>query len=257
MIPKLIHYCWFGPKEISDLEKKCIASWHKFLPGYTLHFWNEDTFNIQEHVFTRQAYEAKYYAFVSDFVRAKVLMEYGGIYLDTDLEVLMNFENLLKGSNSVFGFENSLFVGTAFMATTPKHEIFNAFYSKYKNNTFNTSKGKLEITANPAILAEVLKDYGVKMNGEKQTVKDIKIFNREVFFPKKMGEGVFKLTNETHTIHLFGGSWLTDRQKRRGQNKIWIEVCRPFLRKIKKILINIVGRSTSYKIEIWIRNLLR
>lgn len=93
-IPKIIHYCWFGPKPIPELELKCIESWQKFLPEYKLMFWNEETFNIAEHQFAKQAYENKYYAFVSDLVRAHVLFEYGGIYLDTDLEVMPGFEKV-------------------------------------------------------------------------------------------------------------------------------------------------------------------
>jgi len=126
-IPKIIHYCWFGPKDIPEIELKCMESWKVFFPEFKFMFWNENTFDIREASFVEQAYEAKHYAFVSDYVRTKVLFEYGGIYLDTDVEILQNFDMVLKKEVCVLGFETRSKVGTAVMAFTPKHAILELF----------------------------------------------------------------------------------------------------------------------------------
>ncbi|MDA7706970.1 glycosyltransferase [Flavobacteriaceae bacterium] len=256
-IPKVIHYCWFGPKPIPELELKCIESWTKYLPDYKLMFWNEDSFDINSHSFSKQAYENNYFAFVSDYVRAEVLKEYGGIYLDTDFEILSNFTDLFSNYEVVLGFENSSFVGTAMMASIPNHSIFQEFTKHYRNLSFINQKGKIQITANPAILAEILKKFEINLNGESQLVKGVYVYHRNLFFPKKLNDNSFRITEETVGIHHFEGSWLTDRQKKRGQNVIWIEVCRPLLRKIKDIIYMVLGESKTKNLENNIRNFLK
>ena len=104
-IPKIIHYCWFGPNPIPELELKCMESWKKYLPDYKLMFWNEESFDIDSNTFAKQAYEAKCFAFVSDYVRTKVLYEYGGLYLDTDVEILTNFNEIIENNKCFLGFE--------------------------------------------------------------------------------------------------------------------------------------------------------
>lgn len=256
-IPKIIHYCWFGPKPIPELEQKCMESWNKYFPGYKLMFWNEQTFDIENYSFAKQAYEKGYYAFVSDFVRAHVLKQYGGVYLDTDLEVLSNYTGLFEGKDVVLGFETKSFVGTAMMAAVPDHRIFNEFVEYYKNLSFIGSNGDVQIIANPSILAGILIDYGISLNGEQQSVEGVKVYERELFFPKKIEDGKFRIVDKTVTIHHFEGSWLTPRQKRRGQNKFWIEVCRPILRTIKKGILWLLGNNKTKSIENKVRNWLK
>ncbi|TXD47758.1 glycosyltransferase family 32 protein [Polaribacter sp. IC073] len=256
-IPKIIHYCWFGPKPIPELELKCIESWKKYLPDYQLMFWDEKTFDVNSHIFSMQAYETKHYAFVSDFVRAFALKKYGGVYLDTDLEVLSNFSSILEGKEVVLGFENKTFVGTAFMASVKDHFIFNQFYLYYTNLSFVNSDGGVEIVANPSILAGILKEIKIELNGQDQFINGIHIMKRELFFPKKISKGNFRVTDETLTIHHFEGSWLTERQKRRGVNIFWIEVCRPILKKCKSLAGIVLGGNKTKEIEMKIRNWLK
>ena len=256
-IPKIIHYCWFGPNPIPELERRCIGSWKKFLPDYELMFWNEETFDVNSYSFTKQAYETKYYAFVSDFVRAIVLQQYGGIYLDTDIEILSNFSSLLKDKDAVLGFENKTYVGTAMMAFVPNHIIMIEFAEYYKNRSFKNSKDQVEIAANPSVLANILIKHRILLNGEEQNVNGVHVFHRNVFFPKKITESNFRITKETVAIHYFKGSWLTPRQKRRGQNKFWIEVCRPILRKCRNIIALIYGEPRAKTLENKIRNWLK
>jgi hypothetical protein len=256
-IPKIIHYCWFGSNAIPELELRCIETWSKFLPDYKIMFWNEKTFDIESNIFTKQAYENKYYAFVSDFVRAYALNKFGGVYLDTDLEILFDFSHLLEGKKAVLGFENSTHVGTALMAFVPNHKIVSEFFKYYENATFLTSNGKLKITANPSILADILKTTEFQFNGKEQEFDNIHVYKRDVFFPKLISDTEFRTSKDTLTIHHFTGSWLTDSQKKRGRNIIWIEVCRPILKKINSLSIFVLGGVKSKKIEVIVRNWLK
>ena len=253
-IPKIIHYCWFGPKPIPKLELECMESWGKYFPDFKIMFWNEDTFDISSNIFAKQAYEKKKYAFVSDCVRASVLNKYGGIYLDTDVEILSDFSHLLKGKDAVLGFETSKLVGTAFMAFVPNQSIIKAFTDYYVGRSFLSENGDIEITANPAILASILRKNSIVLNGKEQQINGVHVFKRELFFPKKIVNGKFQTTEETLAIHYFEGSWLTESQKKRGTNIIWIEVCRPILRKCKSLIFYIIGEKKAKKFEIKVRN---
>jgi mannosyltransferase OCH1-like enzyme len=256
-IPKIIHYCWFGAKPISELELRCIESWKKFLPNYQLMFWNENTFNLDKYHFAKQAYDKKYYAFVSDVVRVHVLAEYGGIYLDTDYEVFADFEKLLYNQEVILGFENKTLIGTAMMASIARHKIFIDFIEYYKVLSFISNNYDLQITANTSILSKILKQYDINFNGKEQIISNIHVYPREYFFPKKLKGGKFIITERTKAIHYFEASWLTNRQKRRGLNIFWIEVCRPLLRTSNKIVIKVFGNDKAIYFENKIRNLLK
>lgn len=256
-IPKIIHYCWFGSNPIPELEARCIESWSKYLPDYELMFWNEDSFDISQYDFTRHAYDTKYYAFVSDFVRTWALSKYGGIYLDTDVEILSDLSPFLHNKGVVLGFENRRFVGTALMAFVPNHPIINDFYNHYLNLKFISTSGDVQITANPNILAEILLKYQIVLNGEEQEKNEIHIYPRIFFYPKKLDNNSFKTTARTVAIHHFSASWLTERQKKRGSNKLWIEICRPTLRFLNNTLYSLVGKKTGNSLETKVRNWLK
>lgn len=115
MVPKIIYYCWYGVKKLPELKQKCFESWIKYIPNYEIMLWNESNSDLTSCEYVQQAYDQKKYAFVSDYVRIKALYEYGGIYLDTDVEVLKSFNHLMH-SKGFFGFENRTTVGTAVMA---------------------------------------------------------------------------------------------------------------------------------------------
>ena len=111
MIPKIIHYCWFGRGAKSDLMQKCISSWKMFMPNYKIIEWNEDNVDFKANTYLEEAYELKKYAFMSDYVRLKVIYEYGGIYLDTDVELLKSLEPILK-KGGFFSFEREQTIAT-------------------------------------------------------------------------------------------------------------------------------------------------
>ncbi len=255
-IPKIIHYCWFGKKEIPRKEAECIASWKKFFPDYELRLWNEDNIGLEQCAYAKQAYEQGLFAFVSDYVRAKVLYEYGGIYLDADVKVLKEFPKIYVEAGFL-GFERRAFLGTAVMGCHPGNEILKELKDYYETHNFLNEKGRMDNIANVSVLTDIMKKKGLVLGGEPQEIEGFKIFPREMFYPKKLSETEFRITEETCCVHLCSNSWMTEREKRRGKNKIWIEIVRPFLREIRKVGIKILGKEKIRGVEIWIRDKMR
>ena len=144
MIPKIIHYCWFGGNPLPESAKKCIASWRKFLPDYQIKEWNEDNFDVNSIPYTQEAYEAKKYAFVSDYARFWILYKYGGLYFDTDVEVIKSFKELLENEAfAAFETEKYIAPGLVLWAKEPKNgiigEMLSGSLSKSKNFCSNAS----------------------------------------------------------------------------------------------------------------------
>lgn len=257
MIPKIIHYCWFGNKPIPEKELKCIESWNIFFPNFKIIKWNEETFDLNSSAFCKQAYDMKQYAFVSDYVRTKVLYEYGGLYFDTDYEVIKPIDAFINGNNNVLGWENRLNIGTAFMAFEAKHIVMKRFLEYYDSHSFVDKKGRMDNTANVSILTDILIADGAKCDRTLQKIKDLIIYPREYFYPKRLGENQFRLSDDSYGIHHYSMSWLTDRQKRRGNNVIWVKVMRPLLKKCRGVFLKIIGKEAVRTIEIRIRNIMK
>lgn len=256
MIPKVIHYCWFGKGEMPDKEKSCVETWRECFPNYELKLWTEENFDYAQCAFAKQAYDAKKYAFVSDYARAKVLYEYGGIYLDTDVKVLKRFPKS-TAPKGFMGFERRAFIGTAVLASIPKNENIKELLNYYESHNFVQEDGSFDNIANVSVLTDIMKGKGLVLGGEKQQVDGFDIFNREVFYPKKLSDTEFRTTEETCAIHMCSNSWLSERERRRGNNKIWIEIVRPILRGLRSIGIRVIGKGKIRKLEIKLRNKLR
>ncbi len=256
MIPKIIHYCWFGNQPIPDKEQKCIDSWKKFFPDYEIKRWDESNFDVEETAFSKQAYENRDYAFVSDYVRAKVLYEYGGLYLDADVEIIKPFPKILDGSGFM-GFERRHFLGTAVIASEKENELIKQLVEHYEKHSFMMKDGSIDNISNTSILTDIMKNRGLVLGGERQTVAGFEIFDREYFYPKKLNDTDFRITDKTCAIHKCSNSWLSDRERKRGTNKVWINVCRPILRTIRKTSTKLFGKEKTRKIEVKTRNKLR
>lgn len=255
-IPRVIHYCWFGNGEIPEKEKNCIETWKKFFPDYEIKLWNEENFDFGSCNFAKQAYENKKYAFVSDYARAKILYEHGGLYLDTDVKVLKNFPKSI-GENGVMGFERKAFLGTAVIAATPQNENIKKLIDYYEKHDFVQKDGSFDNIANVSIITDIMLEKGLVLGGEKQVVDGFEIFNREVFYPKKLSENEFRVTEETVAVHMCSNSWLSERERKRGNNKIWIEIVRPMLRWFRRLGTKIIGKERIRTLEIKLRNKLR
>ena len=158
-IPKIVHYCWFGGKEKPDDVKKCIKSWKQHLSDYRFMEWNEKNFDINNLQYTKEAYHAKKYAFVSDVARIEALYQYGGIYMDTDVEVLKPFNSLLD-AKCLLGMEEKEYVATSFMAFEKGHSLVKEFIDLYKNISFYDQNGKIIAGTNVEKLTKMLLKKG-------------------------------------------------------------------------------------------------
>lgn len=159
MIPKIVHYIWFGGNPYSEKIKKCIDSWHKYLPDYEFMLWNEQTFNIEQSCdFVKEAYAKKKWAFVSDYVRVWALNKYGGYYLDTDVEVLMPLDSF-SNKKIVLGVDETGHL-TAFMASENHQPLWGKIMDIYHSMHFSKEDGTLNTVVNNAYIEDLLKDYG-------------------------------------------------------------------------------------------------
>lgn len=207
MIPKIIHYCWFGRGEMPDMAVKCIESWHRFMPDYEYRLWNEDCFDINCNQYVKEAYNARKFAFVSDYVRLYALNKEGGIYLDTDVEVLKPFDDLLVLSGFI-GFEGTKYmpVGTGTIACMPGGDWVIEQLSAYDNAHFIKEDGTFDTTTNPVRISRLMTENGFVQNGIEQCYKDLHIFPTDYFCPRQT-TGEFLLTSNTYCDHHFMGSW--------------------------------------------------
>lgn len=176
IIPKIIHYCWFGGEEIPDKYRTCMESWHKFCPDYKIIEWNEENYDVTQNKYMKCAYEKKRWAFVPDYARLDIVYNYGGIYLDTDVELIQNIDDLLfqKGFAG-FETENYVALGLGFGAVK-KLPIIKKMRDMYDDIDFILRDGKIDLTASPIWQTKLLKEYGLKTNGEYQIIEDMTIY---------------------------------------------------------------------------------
>lgn len=208
-IPKKIHYCWFGKKEKPDIVKKCIKSWKEKLKEYEIIEWNEENFDITSNEFVRQAYNCGKFAFVSDYVRIYALYNYGGIYLDTDVEIIKEFTDDILENESFWGFEEKNFIATSTIGAKKGNEFIKKFLDAYDNKKFINDDGKIDTLTNVAIVSEMIKKIGVKLDGTFQSIDGIAtIYPQEYFSPYDYINCYSKKTNNTVAIHHYYKSWL-------------------------------------------------
>lgn len=212
MIPKIIHYCWFGRGEMPKLIKKCIKSWKKFCPDYEIMLWNEDSFDINSTIWTKQAYESKKYAFVSDYVRLKALHEYGGIYLDTDVELIQPLDELLS-LNAFSGFESGTTVQTGVIGSIKEHEVIKRWLSHYDNKSYIVN-GEPIMEPNVSFITDDLISRGLIMDDSLQVIDGMTIYPQTWFAPLSVVSIEKKITQNTHAIHHFTSTWRTDKAKK-------------------------------------------
>lgn len=206
MIPKIIHYCWFGKQPKPDKVQKCINTWYEKMPDYQIIEWNEENFDYQELQYTHDAYQAGKYAFVSDVARVKALFEMGGFYLDTDVEVFKSFDCLLE-KKCIFGFEEKNYVATSFMACTPRFDLMRNFYEEYINTDF-VLNGQQNVTTNVIRLTDLLLAKGLKMNNEHQILEDeVEVFPQEFFSPYDYINCIDLHNENSFCIHYFLVTW--------------------------------------------------
>lgn len=214
MIPKIIHYCWFGGKDFPSDVEQCINSWKKILPDYEFKLWSEKNFDITSNSWVSEAFKRKKYAFVSDYIRVWALYNYGGIYLDCDVEVIKSFNDLLQ-YKSFFCLECSLLPETAVIAAEPKLEWIKLFMDYYNTHDFLDCNGKERAIANNILFPKIIEDY-FKIDFFSYSFDSInnylKIFPPEYFSPLNYLTKQKHITENTYTIHMFNNSWAEQKR---------------------------------------------
>lgn len=224
MIPKIIHYCWFGRNPLPELAQKCIASWKKYLPDYEIKEWNEDNFDVNIIPYTAEAYKEKKYAFVSDYARFWILYNYGGLYFDTDVEIIKPMDDIIargpfmgceaKAGNGVEKLNVASGLG---LGACPRMSLYKELVQLYDEMSFADSKenGDTVVT----YITKYLISKGLKDIDEIQQVAGLWIYPKDFLCPKDYNTGKLCITNSTVAIHHYGATWLPFEQ--RIEHRIW------------------------------------
>lgn len=236
MIPKIIHYCWFGEQAKSKEVNETITHWKNRLPNYEFKEWNEKCFDVEQMEYTKQAYASGKMAFVSDVARIYALYQYGGVYLDTDIEICRDFTPLLEKNKVLLGFENTgTHIMTAFIASKRKQQIWCDLLTYYKQHTFINSNGELDLMPNTTLLTKYLEKYGLKKNNRLQSLCNGVTIYPEDYFSAHDFKFLEDISTEyTYTIHHCNASWMPKKIR--------------FNLFVKKGLIQLLGHKSYQKI---------
>lgn len=207
MIPKKIHYCWFGRGEKNQKAEACIASWKKYCPDYEIIEWNEDNFDVNRNAYTKMCYENRKFAFLSDYVRLLIVEEFGGIYFDVDVEVIRPLDPLLVHP-AYFGFETNQYVNTGMgfgaEAHNPVVQSMIAAYDRLLDGEHGT-------VGCPILNTEGLVAHGLVLDGSRQDLGDAVVLPADFFNPYDDPTGRLRKTANTYSIHWYAKSWMSKK----------------------------------------------
>ena len=232
MIPKVIHYCWFGHNPLPESALKCIDSWRKYLPDYEIKEWNEDNFDVSSIPYTHDAYEAKKYAFVSDYARFWILYHYGGLYFDTDVEVIKPFDDIVQ-KGAFMGLEiDGTKKGTA-LAIAPGlglgAEMGNPVYAIILDSFQHLSYYNADGTRNSFTMIPLVTGWfinqGLVPNGKIQNIQGVNLYPQRYFNPYESATGRLRITSDTYSIHWYSATWMPPQPK-------WLVSMKRFIRRI-------------------------
>lgn len=234
MIPKKIHYCWFGKGPKGKLFEKCYKSWKKYFPDYEIIEWNEENFDVNQIEYTKEAYEAKKYAFVSDYARLKILYEHGGIYFDTDVEVLKRIDDeILEKGYFAKEIDEEIATGLGF-AVPPKNKFVKYMLDDYINKRFKDENGNIIIETCTRANTKSLKNHGYIVK-DLTNLEGIGIYDKNYFCGFDVNLNHYIISEKTYTVHHYAASWNSNQLK--------------FVRKIKKIFSHIIGMKNYDKLR--------
>lgn len=216
-IPKIIHYCWLSNDSLPSLAIDCIATWKSVLSDYEFILWDLRKFDINSTVWTKEAFQYKKYAFAADYIRCYALYNYGGIYLDTDVEVKRTFNPFLV-NDYMLGRENPALIEAAVIGAKPKSDLFKKMLKFYECRHFDLGKGKFDMTPLPLIMEKVIKEnYNIKIISDisnySENPNTISIFEDDFFSPKSCQDGKIYETKNTISIHHYNQSWQSPWRK--------------------------------------------
>ena len=242
MIPKKLHYCWFGGKPLNKLGRKCLKSWKKYFPDYEIIEWNENNFDLNCCRYVQEAAKEKKWAFVSDYARYKILYEQGGVYFDTDVEVIKSFDDILA-NGAFMGYENPDLNSTYAVnpglgiAVAPGLDFYKEVLEDYEKSSFYNPDGTLNLYTIVQRTTDLLRKHGLKDSMEIQQAAGITIYPAEYFCPINMNNGRLKITENTHSIHRYAASWVDNKSRIRGKIYRWLARLfgENFANKIRKI----------------------
>lgn len=252
-IPKKIHYCWFGRNPLPKSAVKCIQSWKKYFPDYEIIQWNEDNYDVNKIKYIREAYKAKKYAFVSDYARFDILYHEGGVYFDTDVEVIKSFDDILeKGPfmgceiDGSFSLEdeminNAINLGGTVnpglgIAVNPGLGLYEEILNYYASQNFLNEDGTINQETVVTKTTKILREQGMKNVKEIQKIGGITIYPKEYFNPMNNNTGVIDITENTHSIHWYSMSWISPGTRMRSRitrvfHRLFGENCFAVIRK--------------------------
>jgi len=213
MIPKKIHYCWFGRNPKPKLAEKCIASWKRFCPDYEIIEWNEDNFDINMNGYTRMCYEQKKYAFLSDYVRLVVVAKHGGVYFDTDVELIKSIDSLME-NDAFYCFETSEYVASGLgFGSVAEGETIRAMLAEYDFLLSGTEGTR----GCPRLNTAALEKMGLKKNGSLQKIADAVVLSSDYMNPFDTATGVIHKTDNTVSVHWYSAAWLSPWRRLRSR----------------------------------------
>lgn len=216
MIPKIIHYCWFGGNPLPDDARKCINSWKKYCPDYEIREWNEQNFDLNCCEYVAQAYKERKWAFVADYARLYAIVNFGGIYMDSDVEVLKPLDEFLH-LEAFSGFQTEDTVPTGIMACEKGYKMFSELLTDYHERSFYREDGSLNTTTNVIYITEKCVEKGLQLNNKHQIVAGFSLYPMDYFCAKSYKTGLIKITQNTYTVHHFAGSWVDEEHKKYNQ----------------------------------------
>lgn len=229
MIPKIIHYCWFGRGKMPPLLKKCLRSWKKYCPDWKIIRWDEDSFDVNSTLWTKQAYEAKKYAFVADYVRMKALYEMGGVYLDTDQELIKPLEPFMA-HQAFLGFMGGSYVSAGVIGAEREHPVMGEMLEHFHERAYLQSEGQ-DLTPNTNWMTDILLKYGLVVNDRYQEVAGVAVYPQTYFCPTSCLSVENCITDDTVSLHHWAMSWRT-KESRRAMNRVKFHTT-PFYRSLE------------------------
>ena len=208
IIPNIIHYCWFGKNDKPELVLKCINSWKKYLPNYEIKEWNEENFNINIIPYTQEAYETKKYAFVTDYARFWILYNYGGLFFDTDVEIIKPLDKIIA-KGAFMGKEENLLVNPGLGIGSPKEfPLYKELLKIYSTAHFKNTDGSINKKTIVHYTSELLLTKGLKKDNKIPNIDGLLIYPQEYFCPGTYKSDKFRITKNTHTIHHYAATWV-------------------------------------------------
>lgn len=223
MIPKVIHYIWLGEKPLPKIAEKCIESWKKFCPDCEIKRWDETNIDVNKYEFTKEAYKAKKFAFVSDVFRTEILYNEGGVYFDIDVELIKPIDNILD-ADCVMGFETSNLLNPGlFIASVKNNTDMEEILKIYQTTKFDVDK-LMDLTV-CEIFTKYYEQKGLKRKNTTQQIENTMFYSSEYFSPIDVITNKKKITKNTYSIHWYNASWYTPKQKFKNKLKKIINAC--------------------------------